>query len=225
MVLLNDSMIKKLRYTKYLVMFSCVSIAVAFAKSQTSQGLAYLNLLKAAAIEIPSEFPEPGQKDLDLALAMFGIEVPSNVQHPVYDPNLADRGITVNRIDEKDYEVRIGRSAFSSWALLGSTLAHEIKVHCSQDFFLIYIADQLGFEGTAHAERAAYQYELDHADFFGLTSSDQIMIAETVSQYYPLSFNNPSSFEPMFLLAKIQDKIKALFAKKEETQEADTTTF
>src|SRR5690606_25474533 len=79
----------------------------------------------------------------------------------------------------------IGPSAFASWALLGSTLAHEIEVHCHQNFTLIRLFDIAGWEGTENAEREAYAHELAHADRFGLTSDDRYSIAQTLQYYYP----------------------------------------
>jgi hypothetical protein len=83
--------------------------------------------------------------------------------------------------------VLIGPAAFDSWALLGSTLAHEILVHCQQNFFLISVMDLLHLDGTGAAERQAYEYELSHAQQFGLSEDDQELVAATVAYYYPFS--------------------------------------
>jgi hypothetical protein len=82
-------------------------------------------------------------------------------------------------------KVFVGPTAFSSWGMLGSTLAHEVEVHCRQNFPLIVLKDQLGLDGTVEAEREAYEYEIQNAGRFGLDHRDQNLIAATVEYYYP----------------------------------------
>jgi hypothetical protein len=81
--------------------------------------------------------------------------------------------------------VYIGRDAFENWSVLGSTLGHEIEIHCQQSFFMIHLFDLFGFDGTGEAERQAYLYELANAERFGLGQYDQNLILSTMSYFYP----------------------------------------
>lgn len=98
------------------------------------------------------------------------------------DPHLEDRGITSwTPLTSDPAHVILGPSAFSSWAVLGSTLAHELEVHCRQNLLLVSVRETLGFEGKLAAEREAYQYELDGARRFGLSEVELQRIAETLA--------------------------------------------
>ncbi|RYZ81305.1 MAG: hypothetical protein EOP04_24245 [Proteobacteria bacterium] len=98
---------------------------------------------------------------------------------------LEDRGLTTLNGYGKKLEVTIGPAAFTSWAVLGSTLAHEVEIHCNQNFSLIRMKDMLGLEGTNGAEREAYMHELSNSDRFKLKEADQASIRETMEYYYP----------------------------------------
>ena len=136
-------------------------------------------------VEAPKSIPELDQKSVDLALAMYNIYVPSHVEAPKFDPLLEDRGLTTLRGWGKKLEVAVGPAAFESWGLLGSTLAHEIEVHCQQNFTVIQLKDMVGMSGTFAAEREAYLHELEHADRFDLSSSEYESIKATMDFYYP----------------------------------------
>jgi hypothetical protein len=144
-----------------------------------------LGAIQHASVVMPEGTPEPGQEAVDMAMAIFKIVRPEGAEMPVYDPDLKDRGLTVKSTWMSKTKVFVGPSAFSSWGMLGSTLAHEIEVHCRQNFPLIVLKDQLGLGGTAEAEREAYQYEIRNAARFGLNNRDQNLIAATVEYYYP----------------------------------------
>lgn len=142
-------------------------------------------------LDVPEAPPAVTQASIDRALVMFNIRVPSHVKHPVLDLNMYDRGLTTVRGKGK-LEVRIGPAAFASWGLLASTLAHEIEVHCYQNFRMIRIMDMVGLHGTHNAEREAYLYELEHADRFLLGDLDRQNIQETLDFYYPEQTGNVS---------------------------------
>jgi hypothetical protein len=137
------------------------------------------------AVVAPKMKPAVAQESIDLALELYGISVPGNVEHPILDAELKDRGLTTRSAFLEKAQVSIGPSAFTSWALLGSTLAHEIEVHCQQNFFTIYVMDTLGLDGTGEAERQAYAHELRNATRFGLDAADADLIADTMEFYYP----------------------------------------
>src|SRR5690606_19202846 len=107
-------------------------------------------------------------ESIDLAIAMFGIEVPASAEWPVLDKKIEDRGLTTRGAFMDKAKVTIGPAAFTSWALLGSTLAHELEVHCQQNFLFIYLMDLVGLDGTGEAERQAYRHELTNAKRFSL---------------------------------------------------------
>lgn len=141
----------------------------------------------------PSSKPVPGQESIDIALAMFNIQVPTNAKKPVYDPGIYDRGLTTLRGWSNKMEVSVGPAAFTSWSMLGSTLAHELEVHCQQNFALIRLKDLFGFEGTLHAEREAYSHELANAKRFRLDNQEFANIKATMDFYYPLPMNPDAS--------------------------------
>jgi hypothetical protein len=135
--------------------------------------------------EIPTGVPALGQEALSVAMDIFAIDLPRNVKGPFYSPKLEDRGLTVKRGAISDAVVYIGPEAFSSWALLGSTLAHEIEIHGRQNFLAIHFQNLAGFDGTGMAEREAYGYELHQAERFGLNQYERELIHSTMSYFYP----------------------------------------
>ena len=78
-----------------------------------------------------------------------------------------------------------GPVAFESWALLGSTLAHEIEIHCEQSFLLIRLMDTVGFSGTLSAEREAYMHEISNRERFNLSEYEIANIRNTMNYFYP----------------------------------------
>lgn len=137
-------------------------------------------------LENPADgIPTLGQDAINRAMAMFNVALPRDANWPVFDENLQDRGLTVKSRWFGKAEVSIGPSAFSSWAMLGSTLAHEIEVHCQQNFPMIFLEDAMGLKGSWRAEREAYEHELTNAGRFGLSAKDARLIAATMDFYYP----------------------------------------
>lgn len=141
--------------------------------------------LRTVNVVPPSTKPPMTQESIDIALEMFGIEIPLEAIAPRLDMNLEDRGLTTLSGWGKKLEVTVGPAAFTSWAMLGSTLAHELEVHCRQNFALIRMKDMLGLEGTMQAEREAYMHELANSERFHLKESDQSNIRATMEYYYP----------------------------------------
>ena len=129
--------------------------------------------------------PEFSEKSIAKALALYGIQLPRNVRGPFISKELEDRGVTIREGLNEKLVVYIGRDAFSSWALLGSTLGHEIEVHCRQNFLAIHLQNLAGFDGTGAAEREAYKYELSHAGRFGLNQDDREFIKNAAEYFYP----------------------------------------
>ena len=157
--------------------------------------------------QVPLGAPPMTQESIDKALRLFKITVPPQINPPTLDLALADRGVTVLDGLQSTMKVQIGPGAFSSWSILGSTLAHELEVHCEQNFALIRFMDSLGLDGTRWAERQAYQHEIDHAKRFGLSEDEIFGITETMNFYYPHqheteSFVNKFSASMKELLAR-----------------------
>jgi len=193
----------------YIISFS-VFFAVFYAHDQIMREKSVKKNWSSVPVQAPSEQPAYSQKSIDLAMQLFAIEVPSSAKPPIFDPNLRDRGITARRGWSGKAEVRIGPAAFSSWGLLGSTLAHEIEIHCGQSFFMISMLDAIGLDGTSLAEREAYLHELQHAPRFNLTEIDQRLIAETLDYYYPEP-SNP--FASMTLAAQVGKSLRSMLAR------------
>ena len=136
-------------------------------------------------VEVPKTAPEWSQESVDVAMAMYGIKTPSHVEAPEFDANLEDRGVTIMNGWGQKLQVKVGPAAFESWALLGSTLAHEIEIHCEQSFLLIRILDSVGFSGTLSAEREAYMHEIVNKDRFKLSQFEIDNIKNTMNYFYP----------------------------------------
>lgn len=162
---------------------------IAYSVVQTEQR-ARDNLTRTVQFTPPANqviegVPYLNQASIDKAVAYFKIKVPSNVYGPAIDLNLTDRGLTVRRGALSQIHVSIGPEAFSSWAMLASTISHEVEVHCRQNFFAIHLMDMAGLDGTGQAEREAYSHELSGAHRFGLSPYDQDLIRSTADYFYP----------------------------------------
>lgn len=166
------------------VVFSAVGLVLQ-AKKETTARERFVSGVKKVTVKPPKTLPKPGQEAIEIALSMYGIEVPSSAMHPRYDAELKDRGLTSRAAFAQKAEVTIGPAAFASWGLLGSTLAHELEVHCQQSFLLITVMDAIGLDGTSEAERQAYIHELRQARRFSLPVEDADLIADTMEYYYP----------------------------------------
>jgi hypothetical protein len=142
-------------------------------------------------VNLPAGRPVIGQAAIEFAMRAFAIKMDSDsITGPFYDSSLEDRGMTLRRGLASPAVVMIGREAFASWGLLGSTLAHEIEVHCRQNFLAIHLQNLAGFDGTGAAEREAYRYELVNAERFGLGHYDRELIRSTMTYFYPEQENN-----------------------------------
>jgi hypothetical protein len=133
----------------------------------------------------PEERPTPSQESIDLAMKIFHIET-YKCEHPKYDPKLAiARGVMVpsGSIFNLKQEVFIGPSAFESWGSLGSTLAHELEVHCRQNIVLFNLKEMLGLGGIREAEFEAYQHEIEQAQRFQLSKEELRFIQEVQKDF------------------------------------------
>jgi hypothetical protein len=144
--------------------------------------------------------PVISQKSIADAIRLFKIKLPEKIIGPTLDLTLQDRGMTSREGYFSRPEVRIGPTAFASWAVLGSTLAHEIEVHCHQNFMKIAALEKIGMRGIDRAERTAYSYELLNSERFGLTSFEQEQIQDTMNRFYPIDGQNQNASLAAFRL-------------------------
>lgn len=158
---------------------------LGYAHFQVMRAETFADEMRAVSVVAPEGRPEVSQESIDLAIVMYGILVPSSSEHPTLDPKLSDRGLTTRATFLEKAIVTVGPAAFESWGLLGSTLAHELEIHCQQNFLAIYLMDAIGLDGTGAAERQAYVHELRNADRFGLGGADADLIADTMEFFYP----------------------------------------
>jgi hypothetical protein len=178
--------------------------AIAYAHTERSQADAFAGAMSQVAIVAPTGRPPLTQESIDLALALYGVRVPTTAEHPVLDMKLADRGLTMRATFLEKAVVTVGPAAFASWGLLGSTLAHELEIHCQQNFLAIYFMDTVGLDGTGAAERQAYLHELANAERFGLARFDAQLIADTMDYFYPET--GPSAFVgPKFMPRSVRN--------------------
>jgi hypothetical protein len=189
----------KLRFEKWfasylpLFCFLAASAGLIVAKKALSEQDRFEQSLARVQVIAPDSRPRMNQESIDLALVMFNIHVPDNAQHPIVDPFLVDRGRTTLYGYSKQLEVAVGPNAFTSWSILGATLAHELEVHCRQSFALIRLLDSVGLLGTENAEREAYMHELAGSNRFRLTALEQESIAQTMDYFYPKQTKNTLS--------------------------------
>lgn len=156
-------------------------------------------------VALPALKPEMSQESVDLAMAIFSIQKNAHTSAPILAKDLELRGLTVGESFSATRQVYIGKMAFESWGLLGSTLAHEIEIHSNQSFtkieFINYL-DNLKFYskylfakdfaneknnfvtkisyGSYRAEKEAYEYEINSKTRFNLTNSEVYGIKYTL---------------------------------------------
>lgn len=167
-----------------LLTIAVISMGMVMARSSLAAQEDFFRGMSQVRVMPPEDPPRLNQESIDLALALFDIKVPEGVEHPTLDLSIVDRGLTTLTHRGK-LIVTVGPGAFTSWGILGSTLAHEIEVHCNQNFAIIRLMDMFGLEGTHNAEREAYHHELAHADRFFLSAEDRLSIAQTMDYFYP----------------------------------------
>lgn len=171
-------------YAALVLGFLAVALLLV-SRHEVQQEQTFQRALAQVKIVPPETAPELSQESIDLALVMYGIDVPPTAEHPTFDRGLTDRGLTQRATFMEKAKVTVGPAAFASWGLLGSTLAHELEVHCRQNFLAIWMMDLAGMDGTGAAERQAYAHELRNAKRFGLDVADADLIADTMDYYYP----------------------------------------
>ena len=174
------------------LVFSAVG-SIFLAKHDIDQREHFAKELRTVSVVPPTTKPLVSQESIDIALELFAIKIPKTANRPHLDLALEDRGLTTLNGWGSKLDVTIGQAAFASWALLGSTLAHELEVHCHQNFAVIHMKDVMGLEGTQQAEREAYLHELANSERFHLKTADQLNIKATMDYYYPVNAQKEDS--------------------------------
>jgi hypothetical protein len=192
----KDLIMLRLAHCQFLILSTllfCAFGVLGSAKKSLDEKTKFLGAMAEVEVVPPTGSPELNQASIDLALSMYNIKIPDNVGKPHLDLSMTDRGRTTLYGYTGELEVAVGPNAFASWALLGSTLAHELEVHCRQNFALIRLLDSMGLQGTESAEREAYQHELNYRKRFGLSNEEVIVITETMDYFYPETKENSMS--------------------------------
>ena len=117
--------------------------------------------------------PLPGNEAIYEAIKRYLIEVPTDAII-VYNSERTERAITIPPLgDNGGVFVILGPGAFTSWALLGSTLGHELEVHARQN--ISYAQDRTERDlpgGLFLIEVEAYLYEIKNKERFGTTEDE-----------------------------------------------------
>jgi hypothetical protein len=182
---LNCKILEKTHVIFLVLITVTVVSALYWSKTQLVAEKKFFSQMNDVQMTFPTNLPEISQDSLDYVVSAYGIKLAPGVSKPKLDINLEDRGLTTRTSFSNEATVTIGPAAFSDWSVLASTVAHEAEVHGVQSFFMIWVLDQLGLDGTGMAERQAYRYEVLNSDRFGLSASESFMIADTMNYYYP----------------------------------------
>ena len=135
---------------------------------------------------------------LKIAISAYSIKIPEHIQYVKFNKDLMDRGMIIGDWSNKNAKIYIGQPAFSSWAILGSTIAHEAEVHGSQSFLAIGLLDLIFNRGIISAETVAYNYEISNSKRFGLSKKEIAEIEHTKNHHFP-NDNQKSFFGTMLM--------------------------
>lgn len=133
-----------------------------------------LNQVEQKEPPILTGTPTISDESVQMAIEAFSIKAPKTcLPIKINKDATTYRGITERRAWWDSAKVTLGAPAFSSWAILGSTLAHEIEAHCAQPFAIFHALDAIHSDlGTSLAEVLAYNIEAKQKDRFNLSESE-----------------------------------------------------
>ncbi len=115
---------------------------------------------------------------INIAIAYYGIDVSGT--KITYNPDMEG----ARALCWKNGRIEIGQSAFKyGFSLLGSIIAHEAEVHFQLQAKKGIWYPAADTQGRAYMEFQAYQYQLDNAQRFGLTSRDIADITSLRNKY------------------------------------------
>ncbi len=162
-----------------LLALACMAEHKSAAEHELRHAMAQVEMLT------PDGIPEIGQDAIDFAMQYYNFNTPRACEEPVFDQNLWERGLTLQR-GFQIADVLIGTAAFDNWPLLASTLSHELEAHCRQPLIAAGLLRYAGIDLTTMLERDAYAIELASADRFRLSREDAEGIANTALDFYPV---------------------------------------
>lgn len=198
----------------FVLFLAIGSVGLVKAHQEQQQYNALYASMRDVQVSVNLARPSPTQESIDLAMQIYSIDIDANVKWPIFDAGLIDRGLTTGGTISQKKSVNLGAAAFTSWAVLGSTLGHEVEIHCKQSFASIMFVDSISslhhsaksfFSshkanaatsyseeistefGTWNAERVAYKYEIGSKGRFGLSSQEVESINQVMNYYYPES--------------------------------------
>ena len=166
---------------------------LGFFKWEYDKEKAFNSKLSEVPVHMVGGYPDFVSQNVDLAYAAFNIRDSRTLKTVELSPALQARGMTMHGSYGGDADVALGLDAFSSWSLLGSTLAHEVEIHVNQNPFVVWLEDLIFGTGTIRAERAAYSHETLRASRFGLNDSTVRGIEITRDHHYSF-LEEPSRF-------------------------------
>jgi hypothetical protein len=131
--------------------------------------------------------PPVSQESIDIAVKSFKIKIPWNTFHPKLDKQMSRNilGLSYTNALLNYCVVTIGPQAFESWGQLGTTLAHEIEVHCNQNHVQAVWDTINNRSPITRLEREAYTYTLLSERRFYLTDREYMGILMVMEYHYP----------------------------------------
>jgi hypothetical protein len=139
--------------------------------------------------ELMNRPPEISNQSIQVALFVYDIKIPSICNYPILiKDSVPGIRATTTIHGFKVRDVLVYPAAFDSWNLLGSTLAHELEVHCKQSviehsIFALFRGEEYSI---ARFEVEAYQHEIDNAERFK-SSLEHIHECKAFKDVYKLS--------------------------------------
>jgi hypothetical protein len=181
------------------LLFVLITIVLGwFHFKEVSQYQQLLSDMQTVHVTVHLSPPVCGEQAIQTAISIFSID--TSGANICFDPTIWDRGIITLGMDGR-MQVDIGTPACSSWASLGSTIAHETEVHAKQVWAVgiainvvsraincfrgVRIADHEEPVGSTRFEREAYLFEIESRDRFGLSDDEVDSIFSTMNFYYP----------------------------------------
>ena len=186
-----------------VVLFIIITIIICIGQYREQQQWQRLREMMRSVQVDTSSMARPVRSDeaIRKAMVIYTIDSAPLMLGPVYHEDLEDRGRVTLITERQQLAVTVGPTAFANWGELGSTLAHEIEVHCHQSWFLMVELNFLGAVvnslrqkpllewesgwGSTRAERQAYTYEIDNRERFEQPTADIMSLVHIMNSYYP----------------------------------------
>lgn len=136
--------------------------------------------------------PQVSQESIDIAMENFEIQVPMLTLYPKLDTDMDEEALGLAHVFPLIHTCipTIGPGAFTSWGKLGAILAHEIEVHCNQNWWKAITDKIFNEDPKAMLEREAYTYMILDSKRFHLTTYEQASILYTMLSLYPVGDKN-----------------------------------